>query len=225
MRCLGGLLVALPAFVLFGGTSLAAPVTTVLTLDAPGADNRLELTINDASTTSDLTGTVDAEIEINRITGEITSFQFVGGDLLSTGWSMTPTIDDVGPVPVSTTDSMAIAGTTPDTSAVNSGTFDPEDHFLELTSGTISPGPEPLAGTEIAGGGIGTINSTRNGDQFDIVLSMGINDIEDFSGAELSIVGNMVARGSVTAIPEPSSHVLLVGVGICLANRRRRKAI
>ena len=201
--------------------SQAALVTTVLTLDATvgdgpaPSDNRLNLSFLTGTATTDLSGTMIADIEINQVTGEIDFFNFVGGSMIGTAWSMTGL--------ASSTASTATADTIPAFSDVTGTSFNAAENRIRLLSGTVSPGAIPLAGTDIEGSGTGMITSTLNGGVFDIFFTMNIDDSETIPPSTLGIVGTVVARGTITAVPEPTCAIALTGLiaGVLLRRRRR----
>ena len=119
---------------------------------------------------------------------------------------------------VGTTATAASLSITP----VPGGGFQADQHRILLTGGIVNPVNVPLAGTIIDGSGTGTLTSTRNGNQFDIFFSMNIDDSEPLSGGNLAIQGVVVGRGSVTAIPEPTSIFALTSLAAVVCIRRRR---
>jgi hypothetical protein len=206
-----------------------------LTLDAPAANsNRLDLGLAGGSAQTDLSGTLLAELEIDLATGVIGSLNLVGGDMVATGWSMQNVNlgPPVGEVDISSTEATATSATLPTPpatppSAVTGTQFVATDQFIRLTSGTVTISSplvpdENLAGTDIPGTGNGTITSTLNGDHYDVFFTMNIDDSQPISGVPLSIVGTIVARGTVTAIPEPSSAIALTALFAGFAYNRRR---
>ncbi|MCO8121226.1 PEP-CTERM sorting domain-containing protein [Stieleria sp. TO1_6] len=209
--------------------SKAALVTTVLTLDAASPSvNTLDLTLFNinpvvqlGTTQTVLSGSIIAEIEINRDSGEITSVNLNGGTILGSTWSML--VPALGTT-LTGTGTAGTADTDPDTTSVDiNGNFNAAPHRITLTGGEVNPGGTQLAGTDIDGSGLGLITSTLNGDQWDIAFQMAIDDSELLAGSNLVIQGNLVARGSVTAIPEPTSTLALTTFAGCLVFRRRRR--
>ena len=195
-------------------------------LTAPSAtENRLALSLLGGSTFTDLTGTFYAEIDIDLTTGVVSSIDIISGSIVASDWSM---ITGIGTV--SGTPSDATMDTIPALSAVTAGTFAADEQVISLIGGTVSaPGAgfsqdfavDPLS---IPGSGIGTISSTLNSGVFNLVFSLPIDDQQTIApGANLSILGSLVATGSVSAVPEPSSLMLLCG-SACVGGFYRRRA-
>ncbi len=214
----------------------AAIVSTVLTLDGPSpAANTMGLQfvipgdpVTPVGTPAQalLSGTMFADIDIDLVTGVISSVELTGGNMLSTGWTVTG-VPGLGSI--SATDSNATAGTVinanppPDFRTVTGSTFDATGHFIRLTSGVATPGDVSLADTFIEGSGLGTITSTLNNGQHEIVFSMNVNDTEPFPGGlNLQITGTVLGRTQITAIPEPSGLAMLLAIGGISLYRRRR---
>ena len=189
---------------------------------------------------TDVTGTIIAELEIDLASGVIGSINLIGGDMTATGWMMMDvdlTAAMLGVVDITSTEASATAATIPTAPAVPPTTvtetkFAAADQFIRLTSGTVSvvtqlPAPvvppTPLAGTDIPGTGDGTINSMLDGDQYDIFFSMNIDNTQLISGLPLSIMGTVVGRGTVSAVPEPTCAFALLGLFTGVAIRRRRR--
>lgn len=229
------------AFVLFHcSVSRGAVVSTILTLDAPSpASNTLALNLALGATplgsaNTELTGTLLADIDIDQTTGVISSFRLTGGDMVGSDWSMLTvlgfTINTTGTTATGGTDTDLDPAppTSPNPSVVTGGNFNGAEHFIMLTGGTsastdaVPPFSVPLADTPISGAGTGTLTSTLNGGQYDLVFSLGINDTEALGGGDLNIVGAVTATGSVTAIPEPTGFFALVSLVVGVAVRRRR---
>ena len=200
----------------------AALVTTTLTFDTPtAAVNRLALTLLDGATTTDVSGTLIARLDMDTTTGVVTSLELDGGLVSTTDWSMT--ITGVGLT--TGVGGVGTGDTTLPATLLAGNNFDATRHFVALTGGTVTPGAAPtvnLAGTDIEGFGTGTLTSTLNGGVFDIVFSMQINDDEEVVGQNLNISGTLTARGQVVAVPEPSSSLVLVGSLALGAFYRRR---
>ncbi|MDV6030444.1 MAG: PEP-CTERM sorting domain-containing protein [Phycisphaera sp. RhM] len=216
-----------------GASSHAALVSTILTLDAATPTvNTLDLTLSAMGTplgasATELSGTMNAEIEIDFATGVISSLNFTGGNLVGSEWSMAgvPTGNPNDPTETMTlvgAGTTATADTIPASSAVAGGSFAGNEHLIPLTGGTVAPVNVTLAGTDINGGGTGTLTATKNGDQYDLFFSMDIVDSETLAGGDLGITGTLVARGAVTAIPEPSGALALMVVVAGVVVRRRR---
>jgi len=211
----------------------AATVSTIFTLDpATAAANRLTLSIGGGSADTDLSGTIDALIEIDFATGVISSLEFVGGGITTTDW-LIASVPALGGASLETEGSTATADSTPPLTGVDpAGNFDATEHLILLTGGTttarnvpLTDGPveTSLANTPIPGTGTGTLLATRSGDQFDLVLTMNINETLSLVDQDLNILGSVVAQGSITAIPEPAMSFALCGAvaGLCLTRRRR----
>ncbi|WP_182870699.1 PEP-CTERM sorting domain-containing protein [Stieleria mannarensis] len=210
-----------------------ATVRTILTLDpSTPTVNTLDLALSAGgfpigSSVTELSGTINAEIEIDFETGVISSLNLTGGDLISSDWTMenVPTGNPNDPTETMTLNAVgttATADTTPASSAVNGGAFSGTEHLILLTGGTVSPVNVTLAGTEISGSGTGTLTATKSGDLYDLFFSMGISDTETLAGGDLAITGTMVARGTVTAIPEPTAALALSFAVAGIVLRRRR---
>ncbi|QDT02261.1 hypothetical protein K227x_06340 [Rubripirellula lacrimiformis] len=231
------LLAALAIAVSACSTSQAAIVTTELTFDTPDSvNNTLDLSLFGSTAETQITGKIIALLEINTSTGVISSFKLDGGSLTTSAWTMNI------PVANMSLDTSVANGTggsdTGDPintfSEVTGSTFDATHHFIHLTSGTVevttvapaSTDTLELDNTDIPGIGNGTITSTLNGGVYDIVFSMDIDDMQELSpGASLLISGGLLARGQVTAVPEPTSAVALAGiVGACVLYRRRKRS-
>ncbi|QDV43984.1 hypothetical protein Enr13x_38450 [Stieleria neptunia] len=216
-----------------GASSHGARVSTILTLDAATPTvNTLDLSLSAmgfplGASATELSGTMNAEIEIDFATGVISSLNFTGGTMFGSEWSMAgvPTGNPTNPTETMTlvgAGTTATADTIPASSDVDGGNFDGTEHLIPLTGGTVSPVGVTLAGTDINGGGTGTLTATKNGDQYDLFFSMDIVDSETLDAGDLDITGTLVARGTVTAIPEPTgAFALMVVVGGVLVRRRR----
>ncbi len=203
-------------------TSQAAIVTTVLTLDpASPTSNRLSLNLLDGASFTDLVGTIIADIDIDLVTGEISSINLTGGSMTASAWSMN--VPALGGLTVSATQADATADTIPALSLVTGTTFAGSENQIQLTSGEVIPGPEPLAGVNIIGSGNGSILSMLNGGLHDIEMTLNIDDTQIVSGQNLNILGSVVARSSITAIPEPSGILALTGLACGVFVRRRRR--
>ncbi|MCA9136417.1 MAG: PEP-CTERM sorting domain-containing protein, partial [Planctomycetales bacterium] len=196
-------------------------VSTVLTLDAASpVANTFDLALADGFDQSTISGTMNADIDIDFLTGAISSINLTGGSLVASGWSMNVT----GIGPLNATPSDATADTIPVLSLVSGTSFDATEHRIQLLNGTVNPVGVGLGGTNIEGSGTGSLTSTLNGGQYDIVFSMDVNDTEVFPpGVNLTIMGTVVARGSITAIPEPTAAIALCAMVAGLGMRRRRR--
>ena len=223
------LLYGLAFTVLLSAASNAATVTTILTLDAAtDAVNTFDLSLADGTSETTISGGMVASLEIDRVSGVITSLEFIGGDIVTSSWVMN--VPEFGGINVTATEGTATADTDPEPPTqgnVTNGEFAANEHFIRLLSGTVQPGDQTLAGVDIEGTGTGTITSTRVDDEFEIVFSMNVDDSEDFQGpmgvVPLGIAGTVTARGFVTAIPEPSSAFALVAcLGAFVSCRRKR---
>ena len=208
-------------------------VSTILTLDAatPTA-NTINLALLgpgdvQVGTTgvSTQSGTIQADINIDRSTGEITFLDLTGGNIIGSPWTIAgvPVVGDI--VATQTTATADTIPGAPTFSVVTNDSFAANEHLIQLTSGTASSnlGTTNLGNTDIPGSGNGSLTSTRNGSQFDIVFSMDIDSVQDFDGQNLAITGTVVARGSVTAIPEPTSVFALAGIATLAFVRRRQR--
>lgn len=211
-------------------------VTFTLTLDAPSAaGNRLNLSLLGGATTSDLTGTFNAQVDIDRVTGVVSSL-----DLLDVG---VPTITSSDWVinaamigQVNGTGILATMDTNGAPSAVTGGTFLASQQRLRLIAGSVTipsilysdtfsttntvnipgidaPGTGSLIATLDAGMGL-----------FNLVFTLPINNSQEIQpGADLQIVGNVVARGQIMAVPEPGSLAGLGVLGCLVVSRRWRR--
>ena len=198
----------------------------VLGLNTPSPTaNRLALGFASGNTTSDMSGTIVANIDINRVTGVISSLDFTGGLITTTNWTMNTTFG-----PLSGTNIVATIDTTPVApgSSVSAGNFNATEQLLILNGGSVNlPAAEftqnfattPL---NIPGAGTGSLTSVLNNGVFNLAFSMPINNTQVLQGQNLTIVGSLQATGQVTAVPEPGSIVLcgLAAIG-GLAVRRR----
>ena len=64
-------------------------ISVTMTLNTPSPTaNRLALGFAGGSATSDMSGTIIANIDINRVTGVISSLDFTGGLITTTNWTM-----------------------------------------------------------------------------------------------------------------------------------------
>jgi hypothetical protein len=211
--------------------SQAATVSTVLTFDTPSStSNRLTLALPDVSTTTDVSGTIVATLEMDINTGVIQSIELTGGSLTSSDWSMTTAAlaPAVASLDLAATGSVG-TGDSDSSTTVTGTSFDATEHYLLLTGGSVALNP-PIAAavdlldTEIRGNGNGTLTSTLNGGFYDIVFSMDIDDQHDLSGLPLQITGNLVARGQVSAVPEPTSFLALASAAGAFLVRRNCKS-
>ncbi len=207
-------------------------VTMTLSTPSPTA-NQLALGFAGGNTTSDMSGTIIASIDINRVTGVISSLDFTGGSISTTNWTMGTTFG-----PFSGTNIVATMDTTPAApgSSVTAGSFNATEQLLILNGGianlpaaafTQNFATDPLS---IPGVGTGSLTSTLNDGVFNLAFSMPINNTQVLQGQNLTIVGTMIATGKVTAVPEPGSIVLcgLAAIGGLAVRRRaavRRKQI
>ncbi|MCS7470919.1 PEP-CTERM sorting domain-containing protein [Stieleria sp. ICT_E10.1] len=221
-----------------GASSHGALVSTILTLDAATPTvNTLDLSLSVTemgmviplgASATELSGTMNAEIEIDFATGVISSLNLTGGTLIGSEWSMAnvPTGNPNDPTETMTlvgAGTTATADTIPASSAVAGGNFNGTEHLIPLTGGTVAPVGVTLAGTDINGSGTGTLTATKNGDQYDLFFSMDIVDSETLAGGDLGITGTLVARGTVTAIPEPTAALaLMAAIVVGVVVRRRR---
>ncbi|MCA9133329.1 MAG: hypothetical protein KDA45_09250 [Planctomycetales bacterium] len=229
MKILTSTLLALG--ILLGSVTAAARadwVPLTLTLDAANSStNQLSLLIAGATpATTDLSGTIDAAIDIDWGTGAITGLELTGGTITSTPWSIT--------IPLVGTAQSSGVGATTDTPSPPGGvtgtTFTASEHQLILNSGEVTLNGASIAGgnfgttpLEIDGTGDGTLTATAAaGGAYDIFLSMRVDQQESVGGVPLQIAGNVVARGTVTAIPEPASCLLLSLAGCAALFQRRR---
>jgi len=207
-------------------------VTMTLSTPSPTA-NRLALGFAGGNTTSDMSGTIIANIDINRVTGVISSLDFTGGLITTTNWTM-----NTGFGPFSGTNIVATMDTTPAApgSTVTAGSFNATEQLLILNGGIASlPAAaftQNFATTPlpIPGAGTGSLTSVLNNGVFDLAFSMPINNTQVLQGQNLTIVGSIVATGQVTAVPEPGSIMLcgLAAIGGLAVRRRaavRRKQI
>lgn len=207
-------------------------ISVTMTLNTPSPTaNRLALEFGGGNTTSDMFGTIIANIDINRVTGVISSLEFTGGSITTTNWTMNTAFG-----PFSGTNIVATMDTTPAApgSSVSAGNFNATEQLLILNGGIASlPAAaftQDFATTPlpIPGAGTGSLTSTLNNGVFNLAFSMPINDIQVIQGQNLTIVGSLQATGQVTAVPEPGSIVLcgLAAIGGLAARRRaavRRK--
>ncbi len=223
------------ALVLLTSSLVRADIISVtMTLNTPSPTaNRLALGFGGGNTTSDASGTIVANIDINRVTGVISSLDFTGGSITTTNWTMNTAFG-----PFSGTNIVATMDTTPAApgSSVTAGNFDATEQLLVLNGGIASL---PAAGftqnfatlpLPIPGAGTGSMTSVLIGGEFFLAFSMPINNTQVIQGQNLTIVGSLEARGQVTAVPEPGSIVLcgLAAIGGLAVRRRaavRRKQI
>ena len=201
-------------------------ISVTMTLNTPSPTaNRLALGFAGGSATSDMSGTIIANIDINRVTGVISSLDFTGGLITTTNWTMNTTFG-----PFSGTNIVATMDTTPAApgSSVTAGNFNATEQLLILNGGTANLpaaaftqnfATDPLS---IPGIGTGSLTSNLNNGVFNLAFSMPLNNTQVLQGQNLTIVGTIVATGQVTAVPEPGSIVLcgLAAIG-GLAVRRR----
>lgn len=202
----------------------AALVNTTFSLVSPSAPtNELSLNLLDGATTTQLSGTFQATLDINQVTGVITSLELTGGSIVTTDWTMNVT--GIGVV-----DGAGITATV-DTPAPPSGVtgtaFNATENLVILNSGIVTAGGNPVQNfaTEplnIPGTGNGIITSTPNGGVFDISFNLPINSTQVIAGQNLLIVGNLVAEAQINAVPEPSSFCIwpVVLGGVTFARRR-----
>ncbi len=235
-------LAALGICVLSCSLARAELVTFTLTLDAPSAAaNRLTLSLLGGSATSDLAGDMSAQVEINRATGVISTWELLFSttpSITSSNWSLT-----AGTLPgtaivvgaVSATNVTASMDTTAASSTVTAGTVPSSEQQLRLIGGTVvAPAIgftdtfTPANSTDIPGlpaPATAVLTSTLNAGLgvYDIVFNLPIGNNQNLGapGADLNILGNVVARGTV-AVPEPTSAVMLLVSGCAVAFRRRR---
>ena len=170
------------ALVLLTSSGVRADIVSVtMNLNTPSTGaNRLSLGFLDGSTTSDMFGTITADININRTTGVISSLVFTGGLISTTNW----TINTQSGLLLGT-DIVATMGTTLPApgSTVTSGTFDATEQFLNVNGGTAALpavgfsqdfGTDPF---DIPGTGVGSITSTLNNGVFNLAFSMAIDHV------------------------------------------------
>ena len=200
----------------------AALVATTLTLDAATAtENRIGLNfpVLGAATTTDISGTIEATIDIDQMTGVITSIDLTGGSIAFTDWTLdTPIGTFTGTGTTGTTNTPTPPG------LVVGSMFNAADHQVLLTGGVVNPGNNNVAGTEVNGSGMGTLVANLNGSVFDVVLTLPVNETNTELGTTLVITGNVVARGQIAVVPEPSSSLALCGLLVCgIALRRKHR--
>ena len=227
------LVIALLVSLTFALPAQGEVVSTILTLDAPTPTvNTINLALLgpgdiQVGTTgvSSQTGTIEANINIDRSTGEITFLDLTGGNIIGSPWTIAgvPGLGDI--VATATTATADTIPGAPNFSVVTNSSFVAAEHLIQLTGGTANSdlGTTNLAPADIPGSGNGSLTSTLNGDQFDIVFSMDIDNVQDFDGQNMAITGTIVARGSVTAIPEPSGTMALATLACTAMVRRRRR--
>ena len=109
-------------------------VTMNLNTPSPTA-NRLALGFAGGNTASDLSGTIVANIDINLVTGVISSLEFTGGLINTTNWTMNTNFGSF-----SGTNIVATMDTTPPApgSSVAAGNFNATEQLLILNGGTAN---------------------------------------------------------------------------------------
>lgn len=201
-------------------------ISVTMTLNTPSPNaNRLALGFGGGNTTSDMSGTIVANIDINRVTGVISSLDFTGGLINTTNWTMSTAFG-----PFTGTNIVATMDTIPAApgSSVTAGSLNATEQLLILNGGTANlpdaSFTQNFATTPllIPGAGTGSMSSVLFDGKFLLAFSMPINNTQVIQGENLTIAGSLVARGQVTAVPEPGSIVLcgLAAIG-GLAVRRR----
>lgn len=218
-----------------GSIARAELVTFTLNLDAPSAaGNRLNLALLGGATTTDLTGTMSALVDINRATGIISTWELLfngaSPSITSSDWTLTA----AAPVgAVNGTNIRASMDTTVVASTVTAGTVPATEQQIRLVAGTVTAPaigftdtflPTAPDSVDIPGTAPVTITSTLNAGlgAYDIVFRMPINNSQNIApGADLLITGTVIARGQI-AVPEPTSALLLCITGSVFAFRRRR---
>ena len=123
-----------------GSIARAELVTFTLNLDAPSvASNRLNLALLGGSTTSDLTGTMSALVDINRATGVISTWELLfngaSPSITSSDWTLTAGAP-VGAV--NGTNIRASMDTTVPASTVSGGTVPAAEQQIRLVAGTVT---------------------------------------------------------------------------------------
>ena len=224
-----GTIVRTSALICFGivfatPSSPAALVSTTFTLIAPSApSNELSLTLLDGMDTTQLSGTFQATLDIDQVTGTITSIDMTAGSIVTSDWNMTVT--GIGAVVGSGINATVDTPTPP--GGVTGTTFNATQHQVILNTGLVTAAGNPVQDfattpLPIPGTGNGTITSTLNGGVFDISLDMPINSTQVVAGQNLLIVGNLVGTAQVTAVPEPSSVFVLAlfAAGFGLVRKR-----
>jgi len=217
--------------------SLSAPaalVTTSLDLVPAGEGvNRLDVVVSAGgsqlgSDTTDLSGNMLIELDLD-LSGAVSEFQMLGGSYTGTDWAIA--IPDAGSLTAQNT-----GGTfeTPDgLSAVTGSEFTGSDHNVVADQGLVTLGSETVVQDlevdplRIPGTNTGKLILTPSGAprEFDVRLELPVSFSGPVPGATLGLSGNIIAEGSVTAVPEASGVLLLslIGGGAGLFEARRRR--
>ena len=206
------------------GLSHGALVATNFTVGVPSASsNRLTLSLLDDSTTTDLSGSFQAILDINQFTGAISSLELTTGNIATTDWTLMPT----GVGTISTLNNSATVDTPAPPDPVIGNSFDSSAHQVIINSGTLLRNGGVMQDFSVTplvipGFGSGTITSTPGTGVFDISIRLGINSTQQILGQNLNVAGDLVATGQVSAVPEPTSIALFSLVCGRLAFCRRR---
>lgn len=209
----------------------AAVVSTGLELipadhgDAETGANELDVSFERfGSVRTTISGDMLVDIDLDSL-GNVSGFRISGGSFTGSPW----TFDDL-----SASETGGTFGTPGGSlSAVNSGGFDASEHRLIINSGTIEKASNPavdFAQTPLPLPGVGTGSLSLTpvaGREFNVRLELPVENESIPFSPDATIGGTIVAEGSVTAVPEASSLILLSllggGVGLFEARRRRRR--
>ena len=211
-----------------------------LTLDPVDPQNQInQLTLEalGEQDTTDLSGTVDIQINLNPQTGEITELTFTGGSFFGTNIGF-----DFGFFgSISGTNLGGTIETPSPPGSVIGVDFPASEHDITLNSGEITG--TGIVGSAIGSGfsfndlpltspgvGMGTITANQNGDGYDITvlvpvsISEVIATIDVVGDVVLDVNGNVQASGFVqtSSIPEPTCGLVIFGSIALLCARRKR---